>query len=430
MNRAKLTSWTGLPHTRVYPALEIEQCTDNPFEQTDSILLARGLGRSYGDVCLPCDTAVLTTKLLRIRSFDTERGILTAEAGISLAELLRITIPRGWTLAVLPGTGAVTLGGAIANDIHGKSHHWAGTFGRWVRQFELLRSDGRVHCSLRDNAELFAATIGGLGLTGIITWAEVQLVPCNSAWMDTRAIGFSTLEEFSLHTRALEAEAEYVVAWCDLSRRGTIAGMISAASFCNDGERSIYPPAGQRRFPQLPVSVFTRPAVYIVNLIQRQFSVSSPSRKHYTKVFFPLDGLPWNRLFGRRGFYQVHAVLPDESAYEAITAMCERLWHARLPMPLCVLKRFSAIQSPGLLSFPMAGTSIALDVPNTSSARDTLKAIIADVVAAGGRIYPAKDALMTPAEFQRMYPEWEMLERWRDRRCCSLFWQRVTCRKL
>src|SRR5690606_24938555 len=130
MNRVALCSWTGLPHTRIYPALEVEHCTENPFAQTEAMLLARGNGRSYGDVCLPSHTAVLTSRLQRIHSFDTERGIITAEAGISLAALLCITIPRGWTLPVLPGTGAVTVGGAIANDIHGKSHHWAGTFGR------------------------------------------------------------------------------------------------------------------------------------------------------------------------------------------------------------------------------------------------------------------------------------------------------------
>jgi FAD/FMN-containing dehydrogenase len=430
MKRVRLSSWTGLPHARTYSALDIEYCTDNPFEQTEATLLARGNGRSYGDVCLPCNTAAFTARLRRIYSFDTERGIITAEAGISLGELLRITIPRGWTLPVLPGTGAVTVGGAIANDIHGKSHHWAGTFGRWVRQIELLRSDGRIRCSLSDNAELLAATIGGLGLTGIIIRAELQLVPCNSAWMETRTMRFSTLEEFYAHTHTLEATAEYVVAWCDLSRRGNVSGIISAASFCNDGERSVHPAAHERRFPPLPVSVFFRPTVRIANMLYRWLSSRGPSREHYTTVFFPLDRLPWNRLFGPRGFYQLQAVFPDECARDGVTAICERLWHAELPVPLCVLKKFSAMESPGLLSFPMAGTSIALDVPNTNVARDTLKAIIADVVAAGGRIYPAKDVLMTPAEFHRMYPQWGMLEHWRDRRCCSQFWERVTCRSL
>lgn len=427
MNRVALSSWTGLPHTRIYPALEVELDAENPFAQPEATLLARGNGRSYGDVCLPSDTAVLTSRLQRIHSFDTERGIITAEAGIALAALLRITIPRGWTLPVLPGTGAVTVGGAIANDIHGKSHHWAGTFGRWVRQIELLRSDGRIRCSPCDNAELLAATIGGLGLTGIITWAELQLIPCSSAWMETRATRFATLEEFYDHTRTLEATAEYVVAWCDLSRPGRISGIVSAASFCNDGQCSVPPTANERRFPPLPVSVFSRPTVRIANMLYRWLSSRGPSREHYTTVFFPLDRLPWNRLFGPRGFYQLQAVLPKECAREGVTAICERLWHAKLPVPLCVLKQFSAIESPGLLSFPMAGTSIALDVPNTNGARDTLRAIIADVVAAGGRIYPAKDVLMIPAEFQRMYPQWEVLERWRDRRCCSQFWERVTC---
>lgn len=422
-----LCTWTGISAGRSVRLRSLYWTDENPFADTDALFLARGAGRSYGDVCLPTDTAILCTPCNRIRLFDRERGILRAEAGVHLGELLALTIPAGWTVPVLPGTAQVTLGGAIANDIHGKSHHWAGTFGRWVHQFELLRADGRYHCSPTNHAELFASTIGGLGLTGIITWAEIQLVRCSSAWMETHALPFVSLEEFYELSSAIESKAEYVVAWCDLSRRNRFAGIIHAAAFCDDSDATEHRSVAIRHFPTAPISVFSHLSVRISNALHRHLRIHRPVRQeHYQQVFFPLDRLPWNRLFGPGGFYQLHAAIPTEVEREGITAICQRLWDAAIPLPLCVLKKFASIASPGVLSFPIAGTSIAIDVPNTPSARAVLQAIIDDVAAMGGRIYPAKDALMTAEQFQHMYPQWWQLERWRDRRCSSQFWERVT----
>lgn len=422
-----LRTWTGIPPAQSVRLRTLYWTDENPFADTNGLFLARGAGRSYGDVCLPTDTAILCIPCNRIRLFDRERGILRAEAGLRLGELLAVTIPAGWTLPVLPGTAQVTLGGAIANDIHGKSHHWAGTFGRWVHQFELLRSDGRYYCSPTNHAELFAATIGGLGLTGIITWAEIQLVRCSSAWMQTHAFPFASLEEFHALNCTIESKADYVVAWCDLSRRDRFVGIIHTATFCDDGDTAQHRTAAMRDVPTAPISFFSRSSVRISNALRRWCSTHRPVRReHYQQAFFPLDRVPWNRLFGPRGFYQLHAVIPTEVEREGVMAVCRRLWNAAIPLPLCVLKKFAPIASPGVLSFPMAGTSIAIDVPNTPTARATLQAIIDDIAAMGGRIYPAKDALMTAEQFQRMYPQWQQLERWRDQRCSSQFWARVT----
>ncbi|MCX8050340.1 MAG: FAD-binding oxidoreductase [Chlorobi bacterium] len=424
-----IRSWTGLPPAVSSHAVPLHWTGENPFDGIAGTLLARGCGRSYGDVCLPCETALVCTPCDRIRWFDRERGIVRTEAGATLGDILRTTIPAGWTLPVLPGTEHVTVGGAIANDIHGKSHHWAGTFGRWVERFELIRSDGRYLCTPNDNAELFAATIGGLGLTGIVAWAELRLVPARSAWMATQNIPFSSLDEFFEIGSRLERSAEYVVGWCDLSEPGSIRGILHASSFCEGDRRTRTPSPRFDRAPSLPFSMWSRPLIRLANAARHWSRSQRPTaREHYTQVFFPLDRIPWNRLFGRRGFYQLQAVVPARIEREGIAEICRRLWHARIPLPLCVLKRFGSIASPGWLSFPIAGTSIAVDVPNTSRARAALGTIIADVARIGGRVYPAKDALMTAEQFQRMYPDWQRLDRVRDLRCCSQFWKRVTQR--
>ncbi|MCX7929522.1 MAG: FAD-binding oxidoreductase [Chlorobi bacterium] len=422
-----IRSWSGLPFPESSRWIALHWTSETPFTWSNDVLLPRGCGRSYGDVCLPSQTAVLCTPCDRIRRFDRERGIICLEAGARISDILRLTIPAGWTLPVVPGTAQVTIGGAIANDIHGKSHHWAGTFGRWVERLELLRSDQRIVCTPCDNAELFRATIGGLGLTGIITWAELQLVPTRSPWLETRNIAFSTLDEFFAITAEIEQNTEYVVGWCDLSVAGRIRGIVHASSFCDENAQSRTPRPSSANLPTLPVSVWTQATVRVANTLRWQMLSRRPIvREHYSQAFFPLDHVPWNRLFGRRGFYQLHAVIPRQIERTGIDRIVARLWEAKLPVPLCVLKRFADIASPGMLSFPIAGTSIAVDVPNTAHASAALKAIITDVVEMGGRVYPAKDALMTALHFQRMYPHWQRLEKLRDRRTCSQFWERVT----
>ncbi|GIV54741.1 MAG: FAD-linked oxidase [Candidatus Kapaibacterium sp.] len=428
MTKQRLESWTGVVSPSPVETITLQSTEENPFTHTHASLLARGYGSSYGDICLPTGKAVLCTGLNRIRWFNNQTGIICAEAGVRLGDLVAVTISQGWTLPVLPGTEQVSIGGAIASDIHGKSHHWAGTFGRWVRRVGLIRSDGRIECSPTENAELFGATIGGLGLTGIITWAELQLVPCVSPWMECHDVPFSSLDEYVERSAELERSFDYVVAWCDLSRRGVITGIIHASRFFSSPSAK---PEPKRKvpliehIPRLPFRLLSRPIVWLASRVRHM--VQRPQRiAHYRSVMFPLDGLPWNRLFGPGGFYQLHAVLPPAQRLDAIAALCQHLWQARVALPLCVLKNFSALRSPGLLSFPMEGTSIAVDVPNTPRARQVLETIIADIATIGGRIYPAKDVLLNAEQFQRMYPNWRLLEHYRDRRCSSQFWERVT----
>ncbi len=426
----RLESWTGLATQHAVPVLHMSSRDDNPFSQCRRILLPRGNGCSYGDVCLPTDAAVICTGLNRILCFDSASGIIRVEAGVRLGDLIAYTIPHGWILPVLPGIGSVSIGGAVANDIHGKSHHWAGTIGRWVRRLELLRSDGPIECSPNENADFFRATIGGLGLTGIIRWVEFQLVPCRSSWMECHDAPFTSFDEYAAITRELERMFDYVVAWCDLSRDGTIAGIVHAARFCNDPRHQRIQRDNRnvlKYFPRLPLPLVSRTTIWLAARLRFALhSFRSDRIAHYRTVLFPFDGLPWNRLFGRRGFYQLHAVIPVQERALVIGTLVQHLWRAKVAVPLCVLKNFTALPSPGLLSFPIEGTSIAIDVPNTPQAQQTLQRLTAEIAACGGRIYPAKDALLSAEHFQQMYPNWEELDNFRDKRCCSQFWERVT----
>ncbi|MCX7936115.1 MAG: FAD-binding oxidoreductase [Chlorobi bacterium] len=423
----RLESWTSLPRSQVQDYRHYYWTDEDPFRNAGSTLLARGNGQSYGDVCLPCQQAVVCTPLDRILAFDRTSGRVRVESGIKLSELLAVTVPAGWTLPVIPGSGAVTVGGAIANDVHGKNHHWAGTFGCWIERIELVRSDGRYLCTPEEHPELFRATIGGLGLTGIITWAELQLVRCSSAWLTVERFPFATLDEFFCLSEQVEEHGNYVVGWCDVSTPGKYRGIVSVARFCDDGDFSTPPRHVPLSLPPMPVSVFTRTTVQLTSaLYYSTMRRRVRQRMHYTDVFFPLGRLPWNRLFGRRGFFQLHAVVPRALEREATHAICSRLWRAKVPLPLCVLKRFGARPSPGLLSFPIEGTSIAVDLPNHSRSVQALDEIITMVASIGGRIYPAKDARMASDHFQQMFPQWHQVERLRDPRCCSQFWRRVT----
>lgn len=420
-----VANWTG---TCVECSLHtLHWNDDNPFASTNKKILAYGSGCSYGDVCLPCESAISCSALDRILWFDREHGIVRAEAGVKLGELASVLIQEGWNVPVLPGTGHVTVGGAIANDIHGKNHHWAGTFGCWVRRFELLRADGRYICSPSENHELFCATIGGLGLTGIITWAELELVRFQSPVMECAAVPFRSLQEYFELSIERERIAPYVVAWCDLSGGGCVHGTIYSATpskstmFRSTTDWQLY------RFPPLRISVINRLTVRCLNTVRRWRDAHKGSYyQSWHKFFFPLDRLPWNQLFGKKGFFQFQAVFPRDNRTQALSTVIELLQRSELPLALCVLKNFGERTSPGILSFPIPGTSIAVDIPNLPKAHEILRQLLAFTASAGGRIYPAKDALMLPEHFQRMYPQWHMLERLREARCCSRFWQRVT----
>jgi FAD/FMN-containing dehydrogenase len=398
--------------------------------------LPRGNGRSYGDSCLNDGGLLIDARGLdRFIAFDPATGILRCEAGVLLVDILALTVPRGWFIAATPGTQLVTVGGAIANDVHGKAHHRDGTFGRHVRRFELLRSGGtRRVCSPTENSDWYRATIGGLGLTGLILWAELALKPIANPYIAMESIRCESLDAFFAVSAESDQDYEYTVAWIDCTARGPSLGrgLFARGNHAPEGTTNTPRPPGRGfTFPvELPVSLVNGLTLRAFNRLyyNRQREARTQSIVHYQPFFYPLDALlEWNRIYGPRGFFQYQCVLPGADGRTAVREILERIAASGEGSFLAVIKVFGNLESPGLLSFPRAGVTLAVDFPNRGKPTLALMEGLDEVVrAAGGRLYPAKDARMRGEDFRRAYPAWEQLEALRDPAISSSFWRRVT----
>ena len=438
ISRRRVRSWGRIDdvgHRVGVPADATEAAT--LLGQPESSWLPFGLGRSYGDVCLNEGGGLIDARGLdRPIAFDAETGLLEVEGGVSLAEILS-RVGRsgpGWFLPVSPGTKFVTVGGAIANDVHGKNHHRSGCFGNHVVSLRLLRSDGAVRtCSPTENADLFAATIGGLGLTGLIVSAVLRMMRVPSRWIEVEDIRFDDLAAFERLSASSASDWEYTVAWIDCFATGARSGR-GIFTRARHAERDGPPPAASLR-PRvslrldLPAFVLNRATVGIFNQLYWRKSPRKPERRttSYEPVFYPLDAIgDWNRLYGSRGFYQFQCVVPAAAARDAIPLLLSTIGRSGQGSFLSVLKTFGSIRSPGLLSFPMPGTTLALDFPNRGPAtRELLGRLHAITSAAGGRLYPAKDRLMSPSRFRDGYPRFAEFATHVDPRFSSSFWRRV-----
>jgi len=430
-------SWGNYPRTR-QEAHRIDWRPDSlPPVPEGSTVLPYGLGRSYGDSCLNDGGHLLDTAgLNRYVDFDPERGLLRCEAGVSLAAILETFVPRGWFLPVTPGTKFVTVAGAVANDVHGKNHHGHGTFGCFVTRFELLRSDGRrLICSQEENRELFAATIGGLGLTGLVTWVELRMKRVPGSSIDCESIRFGSLDEFFELAAESDVKFEYTAAWVDCLARGAALGRgIFLRGNHAAGRRPVA--AGRNGGSKLSIPVYA-PELLLNPWTIRAFNTLYYHRQrrkvvrkdwHYEPFFYPLDAVgDWNRLYGRRGFLQYQCVVPLEGGREAMREILRKVADRGEGSFLGVLKLFGEVPSPGLLSFPRPGVTLCLDFANRGGRTlDLLDELDAIVRQQGGRVYPAKDARMSAESFQLYFPEWRDFARHVDPAFSSSFWRRVT----
>lgn len=419
--RTPVTSWGRLSNEpqRVL-RLHDRNAAPPPLAAGDTAL-PFGNGRSYGDVCLNRKGQLwLARGLDRCIAFDAETGVLECEAGVLLDEIISIALPQGWFLPVTPGTRYATLGGAIANDVHGKNHHRAGTLGEHLLGLSLLRSDGRrIECSPAQDAPWLRATIGGLGLTGLIVTARLQLLRVPGPWMDAEALPFSSLADFFALSRESESDWAYNVSWIDcLHGRGAATrGVFFRANHI--ALQRTPPPQRQRSLP------FTPPVSLVGGLPLRAFnSVYMAAQQwragrrpqHLLPFFYPLDSLlGWNRMYGPHGFYQYQCVVPRAVEASATAALLDAIRASGQGSFLAVLKTFGDRPSAGLLSFPMAGTTLALDFPNRGRPTEQLfERLDAIVLAAGGRVYMAKDARMGRALFRAGYPRLAEFMRYRD----------------
>ena len=405
-----------------------------PLDTIDAPMLPYGLGRSYGDSCLNNGGTLLdAAPLSRFIRFDRLRGILECEAGVTFAEILKLVVPHGWFLPVTPGTKFVTVGGAIANDVHGKNHHRAGTFGCHVRALALVRSDSaRLRCTPEENAELYAATIGGMGLTGLIVSAEVALKRIASPRILAENIPFHSLDEFVRLSTDSDATHEYTVAWFDSMSAKEARGIFFRGNHAQSDGHSPRPAARDPRpLPLSPLSFALQP------LTMRAFNATYfrlAQRNQHPHIigsdpfFYPLDAIAnWNTMYGRSGFLQYQCVIPRAAGVEPVRAIIDRITCSQLGSFLTVLKTFGAVRSPGMMSFPQEGITLTFDFPakqrRVFAMLDDLDAVVAE---SGGSVYPAKDARMSAASFDRFFPQWLEFAKHVDPRFSSSFWRRVT----
>ncbi len=374
-------------------------------------ILPIGSQRSYGDAALATQGRGLkTSRMDRLLDFDPETGVLEVEAGIRLGEILRLFAPRGWKLAVLPGTGMTTVGGAIANDVHGKNHHTEGSFGQHVKSLVLLTADGTARrISAKKDAKLFKATLGGVGQTGLITSAVLQLAPCPSTEMN---VSESRIENLSAFIKAFEAStASYQVGWIDALAKGPDMGrgILEEAEFASSAPEP-FKPVKTKTIPLTPPGLaVSSPVVRMFNALylRRVPAEGRVVTRSLTEFFFPLDKIAdWNRLYGKKGFYQFQCVLPQDQAADGLSDLLEIVSDSGIASPLAVLKKMGDGRA-GYLSFPMAGYTLAIDLPNRSGTEAVLHDL-ADVSAKfGGRVYLAKDGAISPQAIVSMYPEIE-----------------------
>lgn len=433
----KFESWGRYPKLQA-DLIPLAWTTDFPLAHPPATkMLPVGGGRSYGDVCLLENGTLLKTRGMdKFLHFDPKTGVMRCEAGVTLAEILDFAVPRGFFLPVSPGTKYVTVGGAIANDIHGKNHHVAGTFGAHVLRFELVRSDGaRFVCSPTENANWFSATIGGMGLTGLITWAEIRLRPIASRRIRYKGTKFIGIDEFVALSRE-SAQSEYTVAWIDCVSTGK---NFARGIFMQGDHYGTPEPLHPSKEPwltlplDLPEFALNRFSIGLFNTLyyNKQIGKVKNGLVDYEPFFYPLDSLlQWNRMYGKKGFLQFQCVLPWEACQQfGIVSILKAITASGLGSFLAIIKVFGDIPSPGMMSFPAPGITLALDFPiHADVSFDLLDRLARITMDHGGRMYAAKDARMTAEQFQSFYPQWQDFARYIDPAFDSAFWQRVTAR--
>ncbi|WFU41085.1 FAD-binding oxidoreductase [Bradyrhizobium sp. CB82] len=404
-----------------FPAVDTDLLTPRSFDAVGDAIaatsggIARGNGRAYGDAGIGVSQTIAMTGFDRVRSFDPATGRVRLEAGVLLSDLIDTFGPRGFLPYVVPGTRFVSVGGAIAADVHGKNHHCEGGFGRYVDSILLRTGTGEtIEVSHEANPEVFLATIGGMGLTGVILEATLRLRPVETGWIRERVISASDLHAAM---RALDAgdSATYSVAWIDCVARGSDLGRSliylgehARASELSDGTEA-FPRGRDPRLTvpiDLPSMTLNRFSVRAFNELYYRMGARRAGGSHLVSIFpyfFPLDGVgAWNRIYGRRGFLQHQCVIPQDGALAVLGDILDRVSRRGDASFLTVLKKLG--QGDGLMSFPMPGYTLALDFPVTGSIMNFVDEIDRLVVAAGGRLYLAKDARQSRATFEAGYP--------------------------
>jgi len=378
--------------------------------ENEGELIARGLGRSYGDSSL-ATTMLSMTDYDHLISFDEQTGVLVCAAGVSLSAILRVFVPKGWFLPVTPGTRYVTVGGAIASDVHGKNHHVDGCFSEFVESVTIATvSSGLVECSRQQHAELFHATCGGMGLTGVIVTATIRLNKIRSAFINERIIKTHSLEQ-TLDLFEQHQQAAYSVAWIDCMASGEALGrsLLMLGDHSEDGDLQIKTRSKLTVPFNLPSQLLNPYTIRAFNTLyyHRIRATEIEKRSTYESFFYPLDGINnWNRMYGKNGFAQYQFVIPEEAGKQAMKSILQTIADSKRGSFLAVLKLMGK-QNSNPLSFPQQGYTLALDFKMEHGLDSFLSRLDQQVLEFGGRVYLSKDARLPAETFRSMYPEWE-----------------------
>lgn len=423
-NNSSLSGWGLYPsvptHSQEYRGSLTEEIEENS--------IARGLGRSYADQAVAENGSTLfTANFNRVLAFNETTGILTCQSGLSLQHLIEITSPKGWFPSVCPGTKFITIGGAIANDIHGKGHHSTGSFFNSVISFTLRTASGdMLTANRKENADIFQACFGGLGLLGIIHEVTLQLEKIETNWFSQQPKRFSSIEECFSLIDEFDAIYDYSVGWINTTSKSN-SGVITFGNRAKASELK----SGQDPFEiapdpkisvpfKFPVSPLNRVTVSSLNQVLKFLQTRKEGLVHYDPFFFPLDMVAnWNRGYGKKGFFQYQFVLPKETGLSGINQILADTKEAGFIPFLNVIKKFGK-GNDCWLSFPFEGYTLALDFPASTKLLSFLKTLDLKVLALGGRTYLAKDAILNADNFRAMYPksgEWFTLKKQIDPKC-------------
>ncbi len=408
--------------SKIYRPATVTETIESISKPNETSVIARGLGRSYGDASLNENNFVSEDLLLnKYISFDEQTGVLKCEPGVSIEDILETFVPRGWFPPVTPGTKYVTIGGAIASDIHGKNHHKDGSFSNFLNNFTILTSDRNfLNCSREENSDLFWATIGGMGLTGIITDAEIRLKKIESPFINFKSIRFTNLDSLVDAFEKYDNDFVYSVAWIDVLAKGSKTGK-SVLLLGNHSEKKDLPqkfssntfhPKKKKNVPvELPSFTLNRLTVGLFNKAYYLLHSDTDTIVDYDTFFYPLDSiLNWNNVYGKKGFAQYQLCVPEEKGQEAIRKILNKVTEYHGYSFVSVLKKMG--EHTGILSFPIKGYTLSMDFPVRSNVTEMIKELDKIVMDYGGRTYLTKDAFLDENTFKKMYDGY--WQKWRE----------------
>lgn len=414
----QITGWGRYPRVKTEGIYFEDSQKLGEYLKKESDVIIYGLGRSYGDSALN-QKVIFSRRFNNILDFDPQNGVVTCESGVSLAEVIQVFSPKGWFLAITPGTRFITVGGAIASDVHGKNHHQEGCFSQCLLYFDLMLADKKiVRCSRKKNTELFFATCGGMGLTGVILSAAFRMQRIPSTYIKETTFRAKNLEEtFMLFEE--QQKVPYSVAWIDCLGNGNNLGRahLMVGDFI-DNRGFDPPPAINFSTPmEMPEFLLNRFTGRLFNQLYYQ-RISKPTSErvvHLADFFYPLDAiLHWNRLYGRRGFTQYQLVLPKEASLPGLRLILSCVSQSGLGAFLGTIKLFGP-QNRNYLSFPMEGYTLAMDFKIQQGLFHFLDELDRIVLDHGGRLYLTKDVRMSPETFRKGYPHWKTFLDLRER---------------